>query len=176
MCRCAAASCCNSRIDRARARATKPDDVIAAKCIFNVIRPADVHHSTVSQVRQAQFQRRPTSNADTSLGLSITQRCSLPQRSPRFGTPRYKLETEPTCPARFQFGPFPPRRGRQNWQTGHAGKIVNMTFSCWRGHLTVPHRGATEIDHYRDLVPARQPGQQAHGLSHSRPFSRQDRD
>lgn len=90
--------------------------------------------------------------ADTSLALAITQRCSLPQ----IGPPRFNWRRNPP-PRQIEFGPFPGcKAGTPDTQE----RIVNMSSSCWPA-ITRPHRGATEIDHHRDLMPTRQPGKQA---------------
>lgn len=63
----------------------------------------------------------------------------------------------PPAPGRSNSARLPGCRAYRQGKLDTLGTIVNMSFSCWPA-TTPPHRGATEIDHHRHLVPARQPG------------------
>lgn len=76
--------------------------------------------------------------------------------SPDWAPARFNWRRNPP-PRQIEFGPFP---GCEAGTPDTQERIVNVSSSCWPA-ITRPHRGATEIDQHRDLVPARQPGKQA---------------
>lgn len=140
-------------------------------------------HQSVSQAAASPAQSKsvPCFDGDP---LTQTRLLLCPLRSvvpfPRLG-PRDSTGDETHRPGRSNSARFPG--------AGHAGrtrrKRSSTTYSsCWPA-TTRPGRGATEIDHPRHLMPARQPGKQAlawpkfhrggPGFAHiRRPFSRQD--
>lgn len=135
--------------------------------------------------RQSASPRGDDPLIQTRRLLLCTLRSVVP--FPRLGPPRFQLGTPKTHPpqVRSNSARLPGCRAYRQGKLDTPGTIVDMSFSCWPA-ATPPHRGATEIDHHRDLVPARQPGEakqpawpvsfvMGRALAHiRRPFSRRD--
>lgn len=146
--------------DRPGPRAKRVDDVITRRRIVNVIRPAAAVHHRDSSVASAvpsvssqwcRSRGRPT-NADTSLALPITQRCSLPQ----IGAPRFNWGRIPTAQA-DPIRPVSRPQGTQAGYAGHAGNDRQYVPLLLAGHHTYAPRC------HRDRSPSR---------SHARPAAR----